>query len=148
GYTGGVNLGSPGIQVLEKPSIASLVEGGVQSNEAGEVWHLLDQRFEMPITLLALDQMLRVDLDRYNVLIMPSGNYSQLGKQGASKLDSWVRGGGTLLARGTAMSWLAQNEMGNFKFKTETEADSAVQKSYAKFTQDQGSKVTGGAIFN
>ncbi len=148
GYTGGVNLGSPGIQVLEKPSIALLVEGGVFSNEAGEVWHLLDQRFQMPITLLALDQLLRVDLSRYNVIIMPSGNYNQLGKQGASKLDSWVRRGGTLLARGTAMAWLAQNELGNFKFKSETEADSTVQKNYAEFSQDQGSKVTGGAIFN
>jgi hypothetical protein len=148
GYTGGVNLGSPGIQVLEKPSIALLVEGGVFSNEAGEVWHLLDQRFEMPITLLALDQALRADLSRYNVIIMPNGNYNQLGKQGASKLNSWVRDGGTLLARGTAMSWLSQNEMGDFKFKTETEADSTIQKDYAKFTQDQGSKVTGGAIFN
>lgn len=148
GYTGGVNLGSPGIQVLEKPSIALLVEGGVHSNEAGEMWHLLDQRFEMPITLLAMDQMLRTDLSRYNVIIMPNGNYSQLGKQGASKLESWVRGGGTLLARGTAMNWLAQNELGNFKFKTETEADSAVQRNYASFAQDQGAKVTGGAIFN
>src|SRR5690606_11619989 len=122
GYTGGVNLGSPGIQVLEKPSIALLVEGGVHSNEAGEIWHLLDQRFDMPLTLLALDQMLRTDLSRYNVIIMPSGSYNLLGKQGASKLDSWVRGGGTLLARGTAMSWLAQHELGSFKFKTETEA--------------------------
>src|SRR5690606_8767428 len=109
---------------------------------------LLDQRFEMPLTLLALDQMLRTDLSRYNVIIMPSGSYNLLGKQGASKLDSWVRGGGTLLARGTAMSWLAHNEQGSFKFKTVTEAGSAVQKSYANFTQDQGSKVTGRAIFN
>lgn len=148
GYTSGVNLGSPGIQVLEKPSIALLVEGGVYSNEAGEIWHLLDQRFEMPATLLPLDQVSRVDLSRYNVLIMPNGNYTQLGKQGASKLESWVRGGGTLLARGSAMSWLAQNELANFAFKTETEADSAIQKNYARFAQDQGSKVTGGAIFN
>src|SRR5690606_14165188 len=82
------------------------------------------------------------------VLIMPNGKYTQLDKQGASKLESWVRGGGTLLARGSAMSWLAQNELANFAFKTETEADSAIQKNYARFAQDQGSKVTGGAIFN
>jgi len=148
GYTGGVNLGSPSMEVLEKPSIALLVEGGVQSSEAGEIWHLLDQRFEMPVTLLALSQLQRASLERYNVIVMPNGNYSELGKQGAEKLDEWVRRGGTLLARSGAMSWLSQNKMADFTFKSGSEPDSAVQKDYSTFTQDRGSKVTGGAIFN
>ncbi|MEP0714406.1 MAG: M14 family zinc carboxypeptidase [Algoriphagus sp.] len=37
GYTGGVNLGSPNMMHLEKPEIALLVEGGVDSYEAGEM---------------------------------------------------------------------------------------------------------------
>ena len=40
GLTGGVNLGSPSISVLKKPSIALLVDDGVGSADAGEIWHL------------------------------------------------------------------------------------------------------------
>ena len=148
GYTSGVNLGSPSLQVLEKPSIALLVEGGVNSHEAGEMWHLLDQRFEMPITLLAPEQMKGATLERYNVLLMPNGNYNQLGKQGADKIKNWVRDGGTVLARAGAMSWLASNEIADFKFKEASEEDTVVQKNYAAYSRDKGSKVTGGAISN
>src|SRR5690606_36303026 len=121
GYTGGVNLGSRSLQVLEKPSIALLVEGGVNSHEAGEMWHLLDQRFEIPITLLAPEQMMGATLERYNVLLMLNGNYSQLGKHGAEKIKNWVRDGGTVLARGGAMSLLASNEIASFNFKEGSE---------------------------
>lgn len=89
GYTGGVNLGSPSIEVLEKPSIALLVDGGVQSNEAGEIWHLLDQRFEMPITLLSLDLMQRAALDRYNVIIIPA---AIIANWASREQQSWTAG--------------------------------------------------------
>src|SRR5690606_38287366 len=68
GYTGGLNLGSPSMEVLQKPEIALLIEGGVDSYEAGEIWHLLDQRYEMPITLLPMDRIGGSTLDRYNVI--------------------------------------------------------------------------------
>jgi hypothetical protein len=148
GYTGGVNLGSPSLQVLEKPSIALLVEGGVNSHEAGEMWHLLDQRFEIPLTLLATEQMKGANLERYNVLLMPNGNYNQLGKEGAEKIKNWVRAGGTVLARSGAMSWLASNEIASFNFKEGSEEDTVVQRNYAAYSRDIGSKVTGGAISN
>src|SRR5690606_17243389 len=99
-------------------------------------------------TLLALDQLQRASLDRYNVVVMPNGNYSALGKQGAEKLDNWVRRGGTLLARGGAMSWLSQNKIGNFSFKSESEPDSVIQRDDAVYSQARGSNVTGGAILN
>jgi len=148
GYTEGVNLGSPSIDVLEKPSIALLVDGGVASNEAGEVWHLLDQRFEMPVTLLPLDMVSRADLSRYNVIVMPTGNYNDLGKSGAEKLKNWTNNGGTVIARGSAMNWLTQNEIGKFSFIREEEEKDLSQKSYADMQQAKGAQVTGGAIFN
>lgn len=149
GYTEGVNLGSPSMDVLDKPSIALLVEGGVASNEAGEVWHLLDQRFEIPITLLPLDLVGRADLKRYNVIIMPTGNYTDLGKSGAEKLKNWTNDGGTIIARGTAMNWLTQNEIGRFSFiKIEEENNLPRQRNYAEMESARGAQVTGGAIFN
>lgn len=148
GYTQGANIGSPKIDVLSKPSIAILVDGGVSSNEAGEIWHLLDQRMQMPATLLPLSRIGAADLSRYNVVVMPEGGYGQLGKSGAEKLKDWVRSGGTLIAQGNAMSWLDQQEVAAFKFKTAPYEDKQVQRRYADFENAMGARVTGGAIMN
>lgn len=148
GYTGGLNIGSPNIVPLDKPEIALLVEGGVDSYEAGEIWHLLDQRYEMPITLLSMDRIGGSTLDRYNVILMPDGRYNSLGKSGAATLRSWISGGGTLLAKGGAIQFLAQNEVGNFKFRDGAAPVKGLQRSYADYENERGAKVTGGAIFN
>ncbi len=148
GYTGSMNLGSPQISPLETPEIALLVDGGVNSYEAGEIWHLLDQRMEMPVTLLPMDRIGGNSLDRYNVLLMPEGRYNELGKSGAETLRSWVARGGTLVAKGSALRFLADNEVGNFTFRDGAEDSTALQLNYADYSNTNGAKVTGGAIFN
>ncbi|EPR65733.1 M14 family metallopeptidase [Cyclobacterium qasimii] len=147
GLTGGVNLGSPSISVLKKPSIALLVDDGVGSADAGEIWHLFDQRMEIPITLMATHRMSVADLDRYNVIILPTGDYSILGEKEAEKLKSWVQKGGTLISRGSAMNWLADNDIAVFNFQNPDYSDTTSQKQYADLENARGAKVTGGAIF-
>ncbi|MFD2034059.1 M14 family zinc carboxypeptidase [Belliella marina] len=146
--TKGVNLGSPSLEVLTKPKVALLVNGGISSSEAGEAWHLLDQRFGIPVTLLDIDRVSTADLSRYNTILAPSGNYNSLGKEGTEKLRNWISSGNTLVAQGSALSWLDQSNMGNFKFKTEAMKDTVTQKAYSDYSKAIGAKVTGGAIFN
>jgi hypothetical protein len=149
GYTSGVNIGSPSIDVLKKPEVAVLVGTGVASGEAGEIWHLLDQRFDIPITLLPVDRLSNGDLSRYNVLIMPNGNYSSLGKDEASKIKSWASAGNTLIARGNAMAWLNSNELVSFTFKKDPkEEEKTSAKPYADYTENTGARMTSGTIFN
>jgi hypothetical protein len=148
GYTTGANLGSPTMTSLNIPKVALLVDGGVDSYEAGEIWHLLDQRYEMPVTLLPMDAIGGNILDRYNVILMPDGRYNSLGKAGAATLKSWVSEGGTLVAKGGALRFLAQNEVGNFTFREGAAPEKGLQKSYADYENTTGAKVTGGAIFN
>ena len=50
------------------------------------------------------------ELARFNVIVLPEGYYSGLGKPGISALKGWVEGGGTLIALGDAARWLAQKE--------------------------------------
>ncbi len=148
GYTSGVNLGSPSISLLKKPTIALMVDKGVAGNEAGEIWHLFDQRMDIPITLLPTDRFLGADLDTYSVIILPSGSYSALGKAGSDNMKAWIQKGGTLIARGNAMNWLAQQELASFSFvSSEQEESTVVQKDYSDLTRDRGARVTGGAIF-
>lgn len=147
GYTGGANMGSTFMAPLKTPQIALLVDGGVDSGEAGEIWHLLDQRMQMPVTLLPVGSVNSVNLDRYNVILMADGNYNSLGKMGAEKLKEWTSKGGTLVAKGGALRFLSNNEIGNFTFRTVENEEKGVQKSYANFENATGAKGTFGAIF-
>lgn len=149
GYTAGINLGSPSISPLKKPEIALLVDKGVSANEAGEIWHLFDQRMEVPITLLPTDRVNSVDLERYSVIVIPSGSYDAvLGKSGAEKLKSWIQKGGIAIARGTALNWLALQGIASFSFVASVpEENGPVQKPYENLANEAGARVTGGAIF-
>ncbi len=133
GYTSGANLGSTFMAPLKTPQIALLVDGGVDSGEAGEIWHLLDQRMKMPVTLLPVGSVNNANLDRYNVILMADGNYNSLGKTGAEKLKEWTSRGGTLVAKGGALQFLAQNEIGNFTFRTVDNAEKGIQKKLCRF---------------
>lgn len=148
GNTSGISLGSPTISPLDKPEIALLVQGGLDSYEAGEIWHLLDQRYEIPVTLLDVDRISGATLARYNVLLMPDGRYGSLGESGAETIESWISRGGTLLAKGRAVRFLADNGVADFKFRETSEPDSVLQKPYADYENETGARITGGAIFN
>ncbi|MFL5773047.1 MAG: M14 metallopeptidase family protein, partial [Flavisolibacter sp.] len=78
--TSGSDLGSSKFLALTKPTVAMLVGTGVNATDAGEIWHLMDQRFNIPLTLLEIPVFNRVDLNKYTTLIMVGGTYSDLNK--------------------------------------------------------------------
>jgi len=147
GYTQGANLGSTFILPISTPKIALLVDGGVDSGEAGEIWHLLDQRMHMPVTLLPLEAVSSTNLDRYNVLLMADGSYARLGQSGAATIKAWVQKGNTVVAKGGALRWLSQQEIGSFQFREVQSKEEGLQKSYADYENATGAKLTYGAIF-
>ncbi len=78
------------------------------------MWHDLDHRVGVRVSPLSGQQLGGLDLRRYNVLIMPSG-YGMtrlLGAGGLSRLKTWVREGGTLIAVGSAATALADADSG------------------------------------
>jgi hypothetical protein len=149
GFTNGISVGSPQTDVLKKPEVALLVGTDINSLEAGEIWHLLDQRMAMPITLLPIERMASADLSRYNVLVMPQGSYNSLGKEVAQKLKTWMSAGNTLVARTGAMSWLNAQEVASFTFKKDPkEEEKKPARPYDAFVKDTGARMTGGSIFH
>ena len=110
----GSDLGSSKMEIVAKPSVAMLVGAGVNATDAGEIWYLLDQRFNIPATHLETGSFNRVNIDKYNTLIMVGGNYGELNKD---KLKSWVQGGGTLIVTEEAVQWAAQNGLTTVSFK-------------------------------
>ncbi|MFA0961427.1 M14 family metallopeptidase [Roseivirga sp. BDSF3-8] len=146
GLTGGVNLGSPSFETLTQPKAAVLVEGGFSSYEAGEIWHLLDQRMDIPVSLLSADNIGRMDLSRYNTIIMPDMYYG--GSESLkNQLAAWVRNGGTLVAIKGSARWLSQGDLLDISYKEGEPADSNEAVTYADMSNKMGAQVIGGAIF-
>ncbi|MDO9036947.1 MAG: M14 family zinc carboxypeptidase, partial [Lutibacter sp.] len=54
GLAKGIDLGSSNFKTIKKPKVALLVGDGITSLDAGEIWHLFDQRYAMLITKLDL----------------------------------------------------------------------------------------------
>ena len=102
----GSDLGSSRFAHITKPVLAMITGTGVNATDAGEIWHLLDQRMDIPSTHLEPAIFNRVDISKYNTLIMVGGNYSELNKD---KLKAWVQGGGTLILTEEAINWASQN---------------------------------------
>lgn len=143
--TSGSDLGSSKMPVVSKPSVAMLVGSGVNATDAGEIWHLLDQRMNIPATHLEQATFNRVDLDKYNTIIMVGGGYGDLNKD---KLRSWVQGGGVLILTEEAVQWAAQNGISNVAFKrAKAPVDSTGKMSYVDREQVEGAQQMSGAIF-
>ncbi|MEM7103994.1 MAG: M14 family zinc carboxypeptidase [Bacteroidota bacterium] len=107
----GIDLGSRNFRTLKKPKAIMFVGNGISSYEAGEVWHLLDTRIEMPLTKAPLRIFNRVDLDRYNVMVMVSGSYSQLDSVKRQKIADWVKKGNTLITSRMASKWVIDKKI-------------------------------------
>ncbi|NEM98053.1 M14 metallopeptidase family protein [Pontibacter burrus] len=142
--TEGIKLGSPMMQNLRKPSIMLLTGNGVNSNDAGEAWHLLDNRFDIQTTLITTDQFNRANLDRYNVLVMADGSYNSISKD---KLRTWVHQGGTVIGMGEAIKWLASNGISTITFKENKDNQARTRRPYTELSSETGAQVIGGAIF-
>jgi hypothetical protein len=143
----GIDLGSVNFNTVRKPEIAMLVDKGVSGYEAGEVWHLLDQRYDMHVTMISTSIVDRIKLDKYNTLVLPDGSYSSLNSTAQERIKQWVKDGGTLIAWKGALRLLSKLQIADVKFKKSTK-DTTHAISYAEQPKYRGAQVIGGAIFN
>ncbi|WP_317126897.1 M14 metallopeptidase family protein [Nonlabens xiamenensis] len=72
GLTSGIDLGSRQFRALELPKIAVLIGEGINPYDAGEIWHLMDQRYQIPITKIDLQDINRKDLNKYTTIVVPA----------------------------------------------------------------------------
>ncbi len=142
----GIDLGSPNMVNLEKPKVMMLVGNGVSSYEAGEVWHLLDNRFGIPLSMVEIDRFNRINLSRYNTIIMVNGNYSRISGSSREKLEKWIRDGGNIIGTKGGSKWLIDHNLANIKLK-KTSKDTTSIKNYGDMYQHIGAQNIGGSIF-
>ncbi len=141
----GVNPGSPSHDILTMPSVALVVGDGVTSYDAGEIWHLFDQRLYHPISLIDVDAIGRTDWDRYNTVILVNGRYpSSL----ESALKDWAGSGKKIIAIRGANNWLRGTDLLDLDIKNDWGRDyGAEDRPYERRRADSGSEYIGGSIF-
>ena len=147
GYSSaGIDLGSNYFKINKKVKVAMLIGDGVNSYEAGEVWHLLDTRVHIPMTKIRLNQFNRTSLDKYTTLVMVSGTYNQISELGIKNIKDWVGKGNTLITIGTASSWVIKKEIVKESL-VETKKDTIFsRKRYIDAREYSGRERIGGSI--
>jgi len=145
----GVCLGSSSFLPLKKPVIAMLVGDGISATDVGEVWHMLDARFSIPVTLIPVNVFDKAALNKYTTIIMPPtvGTFS-ISEATKEKLKTWTQNGGVIIALENALNWLNTAGLGKFEMKKEEEKKE-IQKprAYADIDEFTGAQETSGAIF-
>lgn len=92
----GIDLGINSFVLLEKPEIMMFVGDGISSRDAGEIWHIFDRRFKMPVTMIDGGEVRSFNMSEYNVVVM-AGNPS-LSETQIQELIDWNRKGGVIIA--------------------------------------------------
>lgn len=90
------------------------VGDGISSRDAGEIWHMFDLRFHMPVTMIDAEEIRSLDMSEYNVLVL-AGNPS-LSESQMQELKSWNRKGGVIIAYKGGNSFLSASGMADIEY--------------------------------
>ncbi|WP_454804526.1 M14 metallopeptidase family protein [Mucilaginibacter phyllosphaerae] len=146
----GSDVGSYDVKFIKQPRVALVSGDGINSEAMGEVWHFFEQQIGYPINLIRYQDINRIKLADFDVIIMPDGRYNDLN---ADNLQSWVRDGGKLIAIENAVASLVDKKGFDIKRK-ETKKDDKVDakakpsvRLYADRNRDAIRSSIPGAIF-
>lgn len=131
----GADFGSPDIPVINHaPRVALFTGEYIAALSAGEVWSFFEQQLNYPITQLTYTQLSRIDLDKYDVIIAPDGQYRDLNSKFITdKLQAFVRKGGVLIALENAASTLAANADWGIRVKESVKDEKASVQQLLKY---------------
>lgn len=119
----GVDIGS-GSNKPVKP-VKTLLIGGksVSQYEAGEVLYYLDDTLNIPVSVVELARLSRVDLSTYTHIVMVDGRYDSISENNTNKIKSWLKAGGVVFAQKRAAKWLSEKSLLNINFVSKKHID-------------------------
>lgn len=106
----GKDFGSSYVNFIKPPKVAALFGDQTFSTNVGEIWYFFEQQLHYPITLLGSDYFKTVDLKKYDVLIIPDGNYRLFDDALLENVSSWVSGGGRLIIIANGLTAFAEKK--------------------------------------
>ena len=104
----GYDFGSSRVRMIEQPKIAVYSGGTTSTLNFGEIWHFFEQQLHYPLTVLDESYFNRIDLDGYDILVLPELRSLETGH--LEKIKKWVRDGGKLIAIGNALNTLDNDD--------------------------------------
>ncbi|GIL22097.1 MAG: peptidase M14 [Bacteroidota bacterium] len=125
----GKDFGSSSIMYLKAPAVAVLIGEQTSSLNAGEIWHFFEEQLHYPITQIGTEYFSSIDLNKYDVLVVPEGRYRMFDEGTLDRVSSWVSGGGRLIVIANALTSFAEKKGFALKaFANEEEKKEAEKK--------------------
>lgn len=106
----GKDFGSSSIMYLKAPAVAVLIGEQTSSLNAGEIWHFFEEQLHYPITQIGTEYFGSIDLNKYDVLVVPEGRYRMFDEGTLDRVSSWVSGGGRLIVIANALTSFAEKK--------------------------------------
>lgn len=107
--TAGSDVGGQFFRPLTKPEVLVVAGREVDWYNAGEIWHLLDHRMNMKVTLRDRGRLGGIDLSRYTHIVFAGGDYSTYFPEYAGRIRQWVGEGGTIIGMRQGALWVREN---------------------------------------
>lgn len=151
GLTGqGIDLGSRHMRVVKQPKVLLVGGSGTSQYEVGEAWHYLDKHVGMPVSIIEIDRLGRIDWSQYTHAIWVNGNYSSVSDATAKNIERWVRQGGVLIGQKQGAKWFSDKEWLKASLLKREDIDNAFSTDKLRFADREAldaKKRIAGAVF-
>jgi hypothetical protein len=140
----GISLGSGRVAPLKGPRVLLAWDSPASSLSAGWARYVLEQRFGQPVTAMRSSTLQNFNMAGYDVLVLPSGNYT-FGEDALRRLRDWIRNGGTLITLAEASRWAARDRIGLLSTDTLLRDGTPERDTEQQGQGQQGGTPAGGA---
>ena len=148
----GPDLGSDLVKIVKNKKIAifSGEDGSnrVSSLNYGAIWHFFEQELKYPLTHLNVDNFKNIELNQFDVLIIPSGYYGSIGNEAnLEKIRKWISKGGNLIAFENAIRIFTDKDGFSIKLKRNKSENKQEDVKYEDLNRNRIQNYLSGAIF-
>ncbi len=147
--TGTGDLGArSSVRTLSEPKILLLFDNGGTRYAAGQLWHLLDRKMEIPVTLRKKGDISSINIDEYTHILLPGGG-ANLEPKHAETLSTWIKKGGIFIATKNASSWAYKSLLTTTMNEATPNLEKAepIRSDYATKGLADAEHLIGGALF-
>lgn len=147
----GADLGSGGsFATLTKPRVLLAFGDGIQSFDAGDIWHLMDHQMHIPAILKQKDRLDEIHWPDYTHLVLPGGKDGGVGLDAKTteRVKRWVKeNGGTVIGIRQGAKWAQEELLGRRTTESQIGYDIPARIDYEDFRVKEAEHIVGGTIF-
>ncbi|HAS41597.1 MAG TPA: zinc carboxypeptidase [Microscillaceae bacterium] len=140
----GQDLGTQSYHRVKKPKIAVLAGDNIYNTAFGEIWHYMEKEIRYPITVINTRYLDETDLYKFDIIILPSGNYAEIDEN----FIGFVKQGGKIIALENALRELKRDKRlllnrGSFKKNKSKRKRNNITRYYGQSRQRLMNRVAG-----